>query len=634
MPKTCDRRTALRALSAGAVLAASRGLRAQGRRPPNVIIIFADDQGYGDAGVYGATGYRTPNLDGMADRGLRFTDFYAAHASCSPSRAGLLTGCYPWRVGIPNVLGPNSGIGLNPDETTIADMLKTKGYATAMVGKWHIGDAPEFLPTNQGFDQWLGLPYSHDMWPVWYDGTPAGDRKPKANYPPLPLMDGEQVVDTIETLDDTATLTRRYTARATSFIRRQGDQPFFLYFAHSLPHVPLAASEKFAGSTKDGLYGDVISEIDWSVGQVIEAVRASGQEDNTLIVFTSDNGPWMNFGNHAGSPGPLREGKGTTFDGGQREICLMQWPGVIPAGRVCHEPAIAIDLLPTIAEFCDAPLPENKIDGQSIAPLLKDTPGAVSPHDGIFFHYGGQGKLEAVRSGRWKLHWPHTFRSYEGVEPGRDGYPGQYSKGTIDWALYDLETDLGEQHDVKEQHPDIVARIKVLGEQHDAEIKANARPPGRRAGSQGAQVHVEPTQPKRITADADGVLSCLAVNCTIHGDGARYVSDPDRRNVGSWGKLDTTLSWEIAPENAGKYRVIAVQALGDGLSGSKYAVEFEGQKLSSVAKGTADWTSYVEVPLGEVSLKAGVQTVTVRGLSLAGGRCVMNLREVRLVPEA
>lgn len=630
MPETCDRRTALRALSASALLAAG-GLRAQQRRPPNVVIIFADDQGYGDAGVYGAQGYTTPHLDGLAARGARFTDFYAAHASCSPSRAGLLTGCYPWRVGIPNVLGPHSNIGLNPAETTIADMLKARGYATGMVGKWHLGDEPGWLPTHHGFDEWLGLPYSHDMWPVWYDGTPAGDRKPKNGYPPLPLIDGERTVATIATLDDAATLTQRYTARATDFIRRQGDHPFFLYFAHSLPHVPLAASKDFAGSTAHGLYGDVIREIDWSVGEVLKALRAIGQEDNTVIFYTSDNGPWLNFGNHAGSPGPLREGKGTTWDGGQREIFLAQWPGVIPAGTVCREPAMAIDLLPTIAEFCGAPPPAQKIDGLSIAPLLTATPGARSPHEALFFHYGGQGKLEAVRAGRWKLHFPHTYRSYEGVEPGQDGFPGGYSQGKVDWALFDLEADLGERTDVKEQHPDIVARLKAIGEAHDAELKANARPPARRAAAD-ATVEVQPTVPQRIVPGRDGALSCLAVHSTIHGSGARYVANPDRRNIGSWSKLDTTVSWEVVPAVTGRYEVLVVQALGDGLSGSRYAVEVAGARVEGVVQNTAGWTDYVEVSLGEVTIPAGPQTLTVRGLSLAGDRCVMNLREVRLVP--
>jgi len=562
MPATCDRRTALRALSASAVLAAGGRLGAQQRRPPNGILIFTDDQGYGDAGVYGAQGYETPNLDSLAARGARFTDFYAAHASCSPSRAGLLTGCYPWRVGIPNVLGPRSAIGLNPDETTIADMLKARGYATAMVGKWHLGDEPGWLPTHHGFDEWLGLPYSHDMWPVGYDGQPAADRQPKSNYPPLPLMDGEAVVETIDNLAETATLTQRYTARATDFIRRQGNQPFFLYFAHSLPHVPLAASADYAGSTARGLYGDVIREIDGSVGEVLQAVRAIGQEDNTLILFTSDNGPWLNFGHHAGSAGPLREGKGTTFDGGQREIFLAQWPGVIPAGTVCREPAMAIDLLPTIAEFCGAPLPAQRIDGLSIAALLQARPGAVSPHEALFFHYGGQGKLEAVRAGRWKLHFPHSFRSYEGVEPGRDGFPGPYATGRIDWALYDLAADLGERHDVKDQQPDIVARLRALGEAHDAELKANARPPARRAVE--SSVPAGQTEPKRIVPGPDGSLSCLAVHSTIHGRGARYVAAPDRRNIGSWSKLDTTVSWDIVPAVTGRYEVIVVQALGDG----------------------------------------------------------------------
>jgi len=445
--------------------------------PPNIIIIYTDDQGYADAGCYGAEGFETPNLDKMAANGVRFTSFYSPYASCSPSRAGLLTGCYPPRVGINRVLFPGDKIGLNPAETTIAEMLKPLNYATACVGKWHLGDHPEFLPTRQGFDEYFGLPYSNDMWPVGFDGQPATNWK--AKYPPLPLIEGEEPVAYIRTLADQDKLTTLYTERAVKFIRAHRDQPFFLYLAHSMPHVPLGVSEKFRGKSRQGKYGDVIMEIDWSVGEIIKTLRELGLERKTLVVFTSDNGPWLNFGNHAGSAGPLREGKGTTWEGGQREICLMQWPGKIPPGLVCREMASGIDLLPTIAELTGAELPRVKIDGRSIVPLLLGKPGAKSPHEALFYHYENDGQLQCVRSGRWKLHFPHYFRQYEGFEPGKDGYPGPTGRGHTGWALYDLEQDIGERHNVIELYPDVAEHLRRLGEEHMAELRANARPPGR-----------------------------------------------------------------------------------------------------------------------------------------------------------
>jgi arylsulfatase len=278
-------------------------------------LIFLDDMGNGDLGVTGALQYQTPAIDKMASEGMRFTNFLNAQGVCSASRAGLLTGCYPNRIGIHGAFSPNSKVGINPAEMTMAELFKQKGYATAIVGKWHLGDAKEFLPLQHGFDEYFGIPYSNDMWPVDYAGNPATDWR-KDRYPPLFILEGNEKKIPVNSLEDQAQLTRLYTERAVDFIKRKKDKPFFLYLPHSMTHVPINASAKFKGKSKQGLYGDVMMEIDWSVGEILKAVKAYGIEKNTMVIFTSDNGPWLNFGNHAGSTGGLREGKGTSFEGG------------------------------------------------------------------------------------------------------------------------------------------------------------------------------------------------------------------------------------------------------------------------------------------------------------------------------
>jgi len=433
---------------------------------PNVVIIFTDDQGYGDVGSYGAYQFTTPHLDKMANEGMRFTHFYSAQGVCSASRAGLLTGCYPNRIGISGALMPWSQHGLHEDETTIAEMLKDEGYATCIVGKWHLGWQKEFLPLQHGFDEYFGLPYSNDMWPVDFDGTPVDENsmKPqKAKYPVLPLIKGNEKIDEIKTLDDQAQLTTRYAEYAVDFINRNKDKPFFLYLAHSMPHVPLGVSDKFKGKSEQGMYGDVIMEIDWSVGQVIEALKNNGLEENTLIIYTSDNGPWLNFGNHAGSTGGLREGKGTSWEGGQREPCIMKWPGKIPAGISSNKLSSTIDLLPTIAAVTGAKLPQNKIDGVDLGPILKGVEDA-NPRDHFYYYYH-RNNLEAVRKGQWKLVLPHGFRSYEGVLPANDGFPGQYAQGKTEQALYNLVRDPGERYDVQEMYPEVVEDLLKIVEE-------------------------------------------------------------------------------------------------------------------------------------------------------------------------
>lgn len=440
-------------------------------RLPNFVMIYTDDQGYADVGCFGAKGFETPHLDQMAREGMRFTNFHVSQAVCSASRSSLMTGCYPNRLGIRGALRPDSPTGLNPAEETIAEVLRKKGYTSAIFGKWHLGSHPKFLPLQHGFDEYLGLPYSNDMWPVDFDGTPVSEKNPgsktqKVQYPQLPLIDGNEKVAEIRTLSDQDTLTTRYAERAVRFIKKNKDRQFFLYLAHSMPHVPLGVSSKFRGKSKQGKYGDVIMEIDWSVGEVLKTLKKLELEDNTLVVFASDNGPWLNFGNHAGSAGPLREGKGTSWEGGKRVPCIMRWPGVIPPGSTCSQLASTLDILPTFAAIAGAPLPEKPIDGVNILALLKGVEGA-NPRSHIYFYYpqGGQfDQLQAVYDGRWKLHFPHDYRSYEGVEPGKDGWPGATAKGTTGLALYDLKEDIGEQRDLQREHPEIVKRLEALGE--------------------------------------------------------------------------------------------------------------------------------------------------------------------------
>jgi len=450
---------------------------------PNVVLVFTDDQGYGDVGCFGARGFATPHLDRLADEGLRFTDFHVSQAVCSASRASLLTGCYAERVGIRGALGPNARVGLNPDEETIAELLKARGYATGAVGKWHLGHHEPFLPLQHGFDEYFGLPYSNDMWPVGYDGEPRGEGEPKGLYPPLRLIDGNEPADAIRTLADQARLTELTTERALRFIDEHADEPFFLYLAHSMPHVPLGRPLALAERSEHP-YGAVIAEIDASLGRIVAKLDEHELAERTLVIFTSDNGPWLNYGDHAGSTGGLREGKGTSWEGGSRVPCIVRWPGRVPAGCVCDSLAATIDLLPTIAALTGAPLPARPVDGVSLVPLL-DGRDAEPPRRTYAYYYGG--RLEAVRRDAFKLVFPHTYRSYEGVEPGQDGFPGPYAQGRCGLELYDLASDVGETTDVADEHPDVVAELEELAAGLRAELGDRlrdtrgdgVRPPGR-----------------------------------------------------------------------------------------------------------------------------------------------------------
>ena len=421
---------------------------------PNVILIFIDDLGYGDLGTYGSKLNVTPNLDQMARDGVKFTNFYVTQAVCSASRAALLTGTYSNRLGIHGALDHSAKHGLNPTETTIAEMLKPLGYQTAVFGKWHLGHQAEFLPTNQGFDEYYGIPYSNDMWP--------NHPQSKNYYPPLPLYQNDKVVDTI--FSDQSMLTTKFTEKAVDFIERNSQKPFFLYLAHPMPHVPLFVSDKFKGKSSNGLYGDVIMEIDWSVGEVMKALKENGLEENTLVIFISDNGPWLSYSGHSGSAGPLKEGKGTSWDGGVKVPAMIKWKGQIPTGLVQENPAMSIDILPTIAQITGAELPELPIDGKSIWRMLTNSK-AKSPEEAYFIYYN-KNELQAVVMGDWKLYFPHKYRSIvPGQAPRNDGIPIDYYMIEMkEMELYHIPTDISESKNVISENPEIVAKMQAFAE--------------------------------------------------------------------------------------------------------------------------------------------------------------------------
>ena len=443
-------------------------LSAKAAETPNVVVIFIDDMGYGDIGPFGGD-IPTPNLDHLAKEGRRFTNFIVSSGVCSASRSALMTGCYHRRVGITGALMPGANIGLHPDEETIAEVCKKKDYATACFGKWHLGDYPEFWPLNQGFDEYFGLPYSNDMWPLHPGIIPLPDDHPrKKAFPPLRLIEGSTRQEEIVTAERQKNLTTWYTERAVKFIEKNKDRPFFLYLPHTMVHVPLFVSDKFAGKSDKGLFGDVVMEIDWSVGEIVGTLRRLNLDKKTLVVFTSDNGPWLSYGNHAGTAGPLREGKGTSFEGGVREPTLFWWPGQIPANSICDQLASTIDILPTVAKLIGAPLPEKKIDGKDIRPLMFGEPNAVSPHDAFAIYYNRQ--LQAIRDTRWKLVFPHQYRTMDGQEPGKDGTPGKYAPQQSPLALYDLTNDIGETTDCCSEHPEIVKRLQTAADAVRADL--------------------------------------------------------------------------------------------------------------------------------------------------------------------
>ena len=419
---------------------------------PNIVLINLDDSGNGDFSFKGAIGYETPHVDKLAAEGLSMTNFYAVQPISGASRAGLMTGCYPNRIGFAYALNPNCQMGINAEEETMAELLKDQGYATAIFGKWHLGDAQKFLPLQHGFDEYYGLPYSNDMWPF----------HPQYEFPDLPLIEGNEIIGYNT---DQTRLTTDYTTHAVDFINRNSASktPFFLYIAHNMPHVPLAVSDRFKGKSAQGLYGDVMMELDWSIGEVVAALEKNGQLENTLIIITSDNGPWANYGNHAGSSGGLREAKATTFNGGLKVPCIFYWKGKIQGGESCNDLMSNIDLLPTIADIAGARQPKKKIDGIDMAPLiLGQQEGPLRKSLCFYYHLNS---LEAVTDGTWKLVFPHRYVSYETNLPGMDGMPGELGeKEVTHMELYDLRRDVGERVDVAAQHPDIVKALMEAAE--------------------------------------------------------------------------------------------------------------------------------------------------------------------------
>jgi arylsulfatase A len=442
---------------------------------PNFIIIFTDDQGYGDLGCFGSTKIKTPNIDRLAKEGRKFTNFMVASPVCSPSRAALLTGCYPKRVSMhQHVLFPSSQKGLNPDEHTIADHLKGQGYATACFGKWHLGHHPETLPTSNGFDTYLGIPYSNDM------NHPDNKGKPKGGHGGMdalwanpgstltkwntPLMENEKI---IEVPVDQRTVTRRYTDKSIEFIKANKEKPFFLYLPHSMPHIPLYVPDDIRDPNPLNAYTNVIEHIDAEVGRIANLLRDLKLDQNTYLIFTTDNGPWLQFKHHGGSAGPLRAGKGTTFEGGQRVPCVMWAPGRIPAGTTCNALCGTIDLLPTIAGLTHTPLPKDKkIDGLDISALL--TGSDKSPRN-EFVYYTSQGALEGLRQGKYKL------LIKKGRRPRKAPENQRAPKSQI--MLFELDADLGEKNNIAEKNPELVAKLGMRMKELDAEITKNQRPP-------------------------------------------------------------------------------------------------------------------------------------------------------------
>ncbi len=442
--------------------------------PRNLVIIFADDQGYGDLGCFGSETIRTPHLDRMAAEGRKFTSFLVASPVCTPSRAGLLTGCYPKRVGLHRgVLFPQSTSGLHPDEHTLADHLSALGYATACFGKWHLGHHPETLPGRHGFDVYFGIPYSNDMNHPDNKGKPRvpsddlwRDQESTLTLWKTPLMENEEIV---ELPVDQRTVTRRYTDRAIEFIEEHRDRPFFVYLPHSMPHIPLYVPDNVYDPDPENAYTNVIEHIDAETGRLLDRIRDLGLAENTLVIYTSDNGPWLRFGNHGGSAGPLREGKGTTFEGGQRVPCVMWGPGLVPAGTVCDELAATIDLLPTFAALTGSELPgDRKIDGVDISGLITGEADASPRQE--YLYYSSNGRIEGIRQGKWKLLVKQPQR--RGGKKVRAG-----EQRPTETFLFDLETALGERKNLASQDPERVERMRARMLALDREIEENAREP-------------------------------------------------------------------------------------------------------------------------------------------------------------
>ena len=427
-------------------------------KTPNVIFILTDDMGFSDLGSYGSKMINTPNLDLLASEGALLNSYYSSQAVCSASRASILTGSYPNRIGISGALGPNSKTGINPNEFLMSEMFKQQGYNTAIYGKWHLGDNPKFLPTNHGFDDFYGILYSNDMWP-YHPERPD-------SYPDLMLYDYDKP---IEVLTDQSDLTMELTNKSISFIEKNKDDPFFLYLAHPQPHVPLFASSEFKGRSDYGLYTDVIEEIDNSVGLIIKSLKENKLDRNTIVVFTSDNGPWLSYGDHAGSTGVYREGKGTTWEGGQRVPCIVWYPNEIESNTVLSTPFMGIDWLPTFAKLTNSTLSKNKIDGKNIWENLTGKT-FEDPHEALFFYYH-KNSLHAVRYGDYKMYFPHRYRTLNGKKGRDDGQPIKYEYvNLLSEELYNLKTDPSEIKNIINDFPDLAKKITTLANNKRKEL--------------------------------------------------------------------------------------------------------------------------------------------------------------------
>jgi len=423
---------------------------------PNVVIIFLDDSGWSDFEPFGEVHLKTPNVMQLAAEGSVFYNFYVPQAVCSASRSALLSGCYPGRTKVFGAHGPNAW-GLDTTFATMGEVFKEAGYATAAFGKWHCGDQPETRSHARGFDETCGLMYSNDMWKHHPEAPEYWGQWPLKFW-----ENGEVLIEEVDHIHQ-KTLTKTYTEHALDFIRRHQDTPFLLYVPHSMPHVPLYCSEEFEGKSGKGLYGDVMLEIDWSVGEINRALKEYGLEKNTILIVTSDNGPWISYGNHAGFT-PFREAKGTTFDGGIRSACVIKYPGALPAGAVSERAFGSVDLLPTLCRLAEVPLPANPIDGENVWDLIRGQEGAENPHD--YYAFSNNNNFEGILSGdgRWKLHLPHAYRVLE--TEGADGLPGKYASAQIDTALFDMLTDPFESSNVISEHPQIAAELIRLAETH------------------------------------------------------------------------------------------------------------------------------------------------------------------------
>jgi len=428
------------------------------KNSPNIVFILTDDLGFEDLSSYGSKITQTPNLDKLAREGALLKSYYSTQAVCSASRASILTGAYSNRIGFSGALGPNSKKGINPNELLLSEMLKEQDYNTALYGKWHLGDNKKFLPTNHGFDHFFGILYSNDMWPFHAEYPNS--------YPDLMLYENETP---IQILTDQSDLTMDLTLKSLDFIKKNKDNPFFLYLAHPQPHVPLFASSDFSGRSKNGLYSDVIEEIDSSVGMIMNAIKENGLEENTIVVFTSDNGPWLSYGTHSGSTGIFREGKGTTWEGGQRVPCIVWYPQEIKAKTEISTPLMGIDWVPTFASLTNSKLSENKIDGKNIWSVLTNQ-SEEDPHEALFFYYHTN-SLHGVRYGDWKMYFPHRYRTLNGRKGRDDGKPIKYEYVDLkEIELYNLLKDPSEKNEISSENPDIVTKIQKLADKKRAEI--------------------------------------------------------------------------------------------------------------------------------------------------------------------